>query len=396
MSRSGKTIGLVLAGAPRYSETFLINKIKGLIFSGFRVILFTDKRTEVEHEFHEIAGYRLPVNSVFRVFAVMSVLAVLCLRTPKRLLRFYRLERTDGSDISLFAKRVFVSAHILPFKVDYLHFCFATLGVNRENLGKTLGARVSVSFRGFDIGLFPLSRPGVYGRLWKSLDKVHTISDDLYRKATALGLPESVPCVKIMPAVDPELFIHERDYGRSTNFIRILTVARLQWKKGLEMAIDAMAILKARGVRFEYKIIGEGVEKERLLFARYQWDLQEEVVLEGKKQHFEVAELMRDYDIYIQPSLQEGFCNAVLEAQASGLLCIVSDAEGLAENVIDGVTGWIIARGDATSLANMIMSVSKLRSAEKSRVGARAVERIKKDFSLEGQRRQFVRFFEHS
>ena len=50
------------------------------------------------------------------------------------------------------------------------------------------------------------------------------------------------------------------------------------------------------------------------------------------------------HSIYLQYSIQEGFCNAVLEAQALGLLTIVSDAEGLPENVIHGETGWVVPK----------------------------------------------------
>ena len=60
-------------------------------------------------------------------------------------------------------------------------------------------------------------------------------------------------------------------------------------------------------------------------------------------------------DIYIQPSIQEGFCNSVLEAQAMGLLVIVSDAEGLHENVINNVTGWVVKK------RNPILLSEKLR-----------------------------------
>src|SRR5690606_27766914 len=394
MAKLRKTIGLVLAAAPQYSETFLTNKIKGLIANGFRVILFTNRRTGNSHGFREVSGYKLPEARTFRGLAVLAVLLLVALRAPKKLFRFYILERTEGVDIERFTKRFLAAAHILPFKIDYLHFCFATLGVGRENLGRALGARVSVSFRGYDIGLFPLSRPGVYASLWKKVDKVHTISNDLYEKARSLGLPDTVTCVKIMPAIAPELTARPRDYRCSHGSLRILTVARLQVKKVLEVALDAMAILKSKGLKFNYTIVGDGIEKERLLFCRYQHRLDEEVVFIGRKQHDEVIELMYSHDIYIQPSLQEGFCNSVLEAQGSGMLCIVTDAEGLTENVVDKVTGWVVPRGNADALASTIVSVSQLSLTEREHVGRTAAERIQREFALERQWREFADFFE--
>ena len=46
-----------------------------------------------------------------------------------------------------------------------------------------MGAKSAVCFRGFDIGLYPHQHPGCYELLWQRIDKVHTISDDLYKKA---------------------------------------------------------------------------------------------------------------------------------------------------------------------------------------------------------------------
>lgn len=395
MAESKTTIGLVLARMPRYSETFLANKIKGLTNSGFNVILFTDKPSESKHGFREVVGYTLPTKPVRRFIVVMAVMILTAICSPRRFYRFFKLEHSGRFDFVLFAKKVFTSAHILPYSIDYLHFCFTTLGVNRENVGKAMDAKVSTSFRGYDIDRYPLTRLGVYSRLWRRLDKVHTISDSLYQKARFLGLPESVPCEKIMPAIDASRFLHEKKHRGVTDFVKILTVARLQWVKGLEVAIDAMAILKSKGVNFRYTIVGDGEERERLLFARHQHGLMQEVIFAGQKDHTVVAEMMKEHDLYIQPSLQEGFCNAVLEAQASGLFCIVSDAGGLPENVLDKKTGWVVLRGCATALADMISKVSTMSNNEKENISRAAIERVKRDFTIDKQQSHFARFFRY-
>ncbi len=58
--------------------------------------------------------------------------------------------------------------------------------------------------------------------------------------------------------------------------------------------------------------------------------------------------------IYVQPSLNEGFCNAVLEAQAMGKLTIASNVGGLPENIVDGKTGWLFENLSSESLAQQI------------------------------------------
>ena len=85
-------------------------------------------------------------------------------------------------------KNLIINCHILGKSIDWLHFGFATMGVRRENVAQALGAKSAVSLRGFDISLYPYKHMGCYDLLWDKIDKVHTISEDLYQKALHLGL----------------------------------------------------------------------------------------------------------------------------------------------------------------------------------------------------------------
>ena len=99
--------------------------------------------------------------------------------------------------------------------------------------------------------------------------------------------------------------------------------------------MKALSVLKKKQINFEYHIVGEGNYREAIKYAIHQLKLTDNVILKGQLSQERVKQEMEWADIYIQPSIQEGFCNAVLEAQAMGLLCIVTDAEGLSENVKD-------------------------------------------------------------
>lgn len=395
MGRRANKIGLVLAQAPAYSETFLVNMVKGLVQNDFDVILFTAKRSPRAFALcKEVVSFPIVQNRLFRPFSVVACVAIAFIRNPRHLWRFCRLERTSGSTWSQVVKRICVSSHILPCALDYLHFGFATMGIDRENVGKAVGAKVSISIRGYDVSIFPLTRQNVYHRLWNAVDKVHTISEDLYQTALALGLPSTVPVRKIMPAIDGTKFVRSRN-ARISDEIKILTIARLQWKKGLEVAMDAMAILKSRGIRFRYSIVGEGREHDRLMFARHQLGLEDMVDFLGRKPHDEIARLMGEYDIYLQPSVQEGFCNSVLEAQASGLLCIVTNAEGLTENVLHGETGWVVPKWKPDALADRIVEVMQLEPRQIDNVRRVASNRVTSDFNLAKQNALFAAFFDY-
>lgn len=152
-------------------------------------------------------------------------------------------------------------------------------------------------------------------------------------------------------------------------------------------------MLKNENIDFHYTIIGDGAEKERLQFAVYQLNLSENVIFLGKLNPEQVKEELAKTDIYLQYSIQEGFCNAALEAQAMGLLCIVSDAEGLSENVLDKQTGFVVEKQNPTLLSEKIKQVITLDISEKEKITKQATERIKKEFNLEKQQQEFLEFY---
>ena len=387
-------IGLVLPEAPQYSETFFNHKIKGLIESGFEVVVFSNKKEKKKFGYEIRSTYPVYENGLLKQIAMLTwVLSITFIKAPEKFIRLYKLERKEGKSITESFKSIYINSHILTEKIDSLHFGFATMALKRENVAEAIGSKMSVSFRGFDINVFPLKNDGCYDLLWQKTDKVHSISDYLYAKALRSGLPADVFYKKITPAIDVSQFRVKDNQGLIGKKINILSIGRLNWIKDFETAISAMKILKEKGLDFIYRIVGAGTELERLSFAVYQCGLQDRVFFSGKKEHKEINHLMRDSDIYIQTSMQEGFCVSVLEAQASGLLCVVSDADGLKENVQDGRTGWIVKRRDPVAFASKIEYVINLPEEERREVSINARKRVEENFTIEKQNLLFKEFF---
>jgi len=389
-----KQIGLVLPNAPQYSETFFNYKIKGLQNSGFDVTVFSGKRKNEKYFFKHFGAYPVYSGKPFRQFVqLVFILLITFVRSPYNVKNLFTAERKDGNSIMESLKTVYINAHILPHKLDWLHFGFATMSLKRENVAKSIGAKMGVSFRGYDINIFPLKNKNCYTKLWKNIDKVHTISDYLHTKALKLGLSKEINFVKITPAIDTSLFKLKDNLGKIKNPLEILTVGRLNWIKNYETAISAMKILKDKRIDFIYNIIGEGIELERLKFAVHQSGLNDRVFFLGKLDHAKITEKMHRSDIYLQPSLQEGFCVSALEAQATGLLCIVSDADGLRENVIEGITGWIVPKRDPDAFAGKIIEIINLPDVKRKDIALNARKRVEDDFKIEDQKIKFENFF---
>jgi len=387
-------IGLVLPALPGYSETFFTNKIKGLHENGHQVYLFVSGRSKKNFDKAKvIRGPYISGNQTRNAIVSVWALFKLAFKAPITAIRLIRLERSDGSSWTNAIKRLIINSHILPYRLDWLHFGYAAMGVERELVGKAIGAKTAFSMRGHDIIEFPLKNPGCYNRLWKNVDKVHTISEDLLNVAISLGLPKEIPVMKITPAIETSKFYCKRDRLLKNGEINITTVSRLHWVKGLGYVLDALALLNNEGIKFKYKIIGTGDETEYLNFSINQLGLNKNVKLLGKLDHNSIPPILKQTDIYIQYSLSEGFCNAVLEAQAAGCLCIVSDAEGLNENVLDGRTGWVVTKRRSDLLAQKILEIINAPQSELLEISHRAAERIQAEFNLEKQRKEFVTFY---
>jgi colanic acid/amylovoran biosynthesis glycosyltransferase len=388
-------IGLVLAAVPGISETFFRSKIAGLQQLGFEVVLFAPSGKPA---FDLCLQFTPPPVSKSRLILALYLiwhLFPLFIFHGTRARHFFRLERSSGLSTRDALKNMYLNSHILGRKLDWLHFGFATLGLGREHTAKAIGARMAVSIRGFDVSIFPLKYPGCYRLLWQNADRIHTISDDLLVLAASTGLDIAVKDIrKITPGVDVGFFRAEKPRMSLQFPIRILTVARLHWKKGLMHTLEALTLLKAEGVEFIYHIIGSGPELEALQFSAHQLGLSSCVVFRGDQPAREVKDALENADIYVQYSLSEGFGNALLEAQSMGLLCVASDAEGLRENIRHGITGWIVPIRKPDRLALQIREIIELSPEKQSAVRQAARQRIESEFNLNDQMSRFKAFYQ--
>ncbi|MBR9845522.1 MAG: colanic acid biosynthesis glycosyltransferase WcaL, partial [Algicola sp.] len=314
------TIGIVLSTVPKYSETFFRNKIKGLIDYGFNVILFVDytRHEDVDFQCKVVTSYNFNVGLLNTFRNSCKAIFKTIFYHPKRSYLLYQLNKKDGLRFKTNIKQLIVNQFLLTHNLDWLHFGFGMLAVNRENVAESIEARMAVSFRGFDLYLSPLKHEGCYNRLFSKNVNYHVLSEEMKSDLIKQQINQDRITV-ITPAINVSFFNSEKTKIQGKP-VKIITVARLHWKKGLEYTLEALKILEQMGCDFHFTIIGEGGEYERLMFAAHQLQIMHKVSFKGKLPHESVKEHLEASDIYLQYSVQEGFCNAVLEAQAMGLM----------------------------------------------------------------------------
>ena len=101
---------------------------------------------------------------------------------------------------------------------------------------------------------------------------------------------------------------------------------------------------------------------------------------------------MERADVFLHSAVSEGFCNAVMEAQAMELPVVCTDADGLPENVADGETGFVVSRRDPAALAEKLEALSR-DPALRRRMGKAGRKRALEKFRLSDQLDRFESFY---
>ncbi len=304
-----------------------------------------------------------------------------------------------------------------------IHFEFGCLAVGREYLSDLLNCRLSVSLRGYDLNYMCLEYSNSYSVLWEKADALHLLSEDLWKRAQSRGCPKTKFHTLIPAAIDTGFFnpdrhphpdtstslsrhssssasptkLPERSRGEGGSHIdtkiRILSVGGIECKNGYEFALQAVKLLCDKGVECEYCMIGDGEHLECITFARHELDLENIVTILRPQSKYRVKEEMQSADIFLHAAVAEGFCNAVIEAQAMELPVVCTDVNGLPENVCDGVTGFVVLRRDPVIMAEKLEILAKYPDLRKH-MGKAGRKRVLKKFQLKDQIAKFTQFYE--
>lgn len=162
--------------------------------------------------------------------------------------------------------------------------------------------------------------------------------------------------------------------------LRLLTVGALADRKGQEYAIEALAIARQAGIDAELTLVGDGPNESSLSDLAARRGVATDVVFAGLSK--DPRPFLMKADVFVLPSRQEGFSNALLEAMASGLPVVATDVGGNAEALEHGIGGRIVPPRDAAALAAAIIDLARDRSAL-PRMGAANRQRVERRFSLE-------------
>lgn len=224
-----------------------------------------------------------------------------------------------------------------------------------------------------------------------------TLVNNLNR-ATALGATSQAMAIKmralsrtpvfVTPFGIDETVFSPRMVQHASGRIIIGTVKTLEALYGIDTLIQAFARLKKRlaaahpdvAKRLMLRIYGGGSQFHMLNAMVTDLGLNDCVELKGQIPHCQVPAALDDLDIYVALSRRDSFGVAILEASSCGVPVVVSDADGPAEVVLDGVTGFVVPIEDAEAASRKLEALV-LDPELRARMGAAGRMRVRDHYS---------------
>jgi len=160
---------------------------------------------------------------------------------------------------------------------------------------------------------------------------------------------------------------------------RIVSVARLDPRKGLHFLIDAAQKLSLEFPQLTVHIVGDGEERQALARQITGYGLENKVILVGKKMGAALQEEYHQATLFVLPSLLESQGIVFMEAMACGLPVVGFDIGGVQEMIDSGVEGFLVKKASVNELAEAIkLLLMDTKLAET--MGQRGRNRMEKQF----------------
>jgi len=393
--KTNLAIAYVLSAFPAISETFILEELIELRRQGFEPLIFSLKKAQPDCVPEALGLMNVVHYSPFVLSIRLWAENIrLCVEHPRLYLSLLR-----GIIQSLIAQPLEMIKTLAVFpKTVYFASIARTLGCQRVHahfmnvpaaaariMASILEVPFSVTAHGSDIYEYP---PADFESRIESASPFITISQ-FNRSYLQKKFPRLQDKIQVVHCgVDLQKLPHRpsRKMGKP---IRLLTVARLEKVKGVDILLDSCRDLMERGVDFECWIAGHGSQRWLLESQRDQLGLGSRIHFLGALPRADILNLYSTADIFILPSRREGIPVSVMEAMAVGLPVIAPRVTGLPELVNHDQNGWLVGPNNPSELANAVITL--IESPEKAVLFAQhSRSKIETDFNIQTSVRQLL------
>lgn len=264
-----------------------------------------------------------------------------------------------------------IQAHSLSGAYDYLP------------IKRLFGTPLVLTFHGRTPSGVPRLACTKMGEVFAYADRILVNTDFAKKQVVALGA-EAAKIRKIPQGIGLTDYPFSFRQMPEDGVLRLVSVGRLQPDKGHSYAIEAVRLLRDRGYRVSYRIVGTGPSRAQLLSAAESLGISDAVSLVGEVSDDELLKELKDAQIFLFPSIRdsEGFHEetqgyAIQEAQSTGLIVVVTNTGGIPECVDAGRSAFVVPDKNSKAIADAVQHIadSPTRWHEWQLTGHRWVEK---------------------
>ena len=356
---------------PVLSETFILNQITGLIDRGHEVDIFAAQAERMDTLHTDINKYKLlermhnkrpiPKNKLWKIIKGLYLASIILRKSPRALLISLDNFKHGRKALALhLLYRILPMIGRKPYDIIHAHFGpNGLLAAKLRQIGAIQGKLVT-TFHGYDVNLLPKKYgTDYYTPLFENCD-LYTVNTDFTAEIViGLGCSRN-KMVKLPVGLKVIEYAFEPKKRNAGTQVRILTVARLVEKKGIEFSIKAVASLIPNNPDIFYNIVGEGplrLELEKLI---KELGVSKNIKLVGPCKQEEVIRWYSHSQLFILSSVtssegdKEGQGLVLQEAQAKGLPVISTFHNGIPEGILNGVSGFLVPERDVDAIVEKL------------------------------------------
>ena len=195
-------------------------------------------------------------------------------------------------------------------------------------------------------------------KIFQNAVKCHAVSNYLGEHFKKYGIkdieiiPNGVDCFEFKPDFNKKKT--RKELGLDTDNLILACGSRLEHKNGTHDVIKAAKYLKERIKNFKIVVVGDGPDRERLEKMIKKFRLKDKVCMLGYVLHPELPKYMAASDIFVRPSLAEGFGIIFIEAMACEVPVIGTPVGGIPDFLKDQATGLFCKPNNPKDIAEKI------------------------------------------
>ncbi|WP_147819451.1 glycosyltransferase [Salidesulfovibrio onnuriiensis] len=363
------TLGMVLKGFPRISETFISNEIRLLETMGFRIHIFSMRqpREAFSHDsVKEIqAGVTyLPESMVRELPVLLWHTFMLLLERPGRFLSglkllFSRFASAPKKHTWLkhYMQAAFLVRKAKGMGLAHIHAHFAhtptTVGMYAAHF-----EGVPFSFTGHAKDIYTQDPVRILDKIERAKFLVTCTRYNKRHLTEMAGSLKPVHCV--YHGINLDLFSPNGRSQTAEAPYSVMTVARFVPKKGLDIILRALRKLRDKGLDFRYTLIGDGADRDKVLAQIEELGLGDVVDMPGTITHEQVIRHFETADLFVlgcrlaKDGDRDGIPNVVAESMAMGVPVASTNISGVPELVEHEKTGLLCESESVDGMAEVI------------------------------------------